>query len=203
MGLAPGAHAVAVNMPAVHGSVAESEDTQSEDERSTAKGQPRQKSSRFKNITREQLRQCFHLPREEACAVLQVSTNCLKRVCRKHGISRWPHRKLQFLDNLAHSCSSYSTDRSPEEIQELLVLIAEEKASVMADPNHMVNEQLLHARMATYKARYRAKGKANEGRKGGGKGGARRAGRCKQQGLARGGRGLRAGPLPAGPVCRV
>lgn len=50
--------------------------------------------------------QLFPLPRSQAAAHLQMSDNCLKRLCRKFGISRWPYRKLASLDALAQTLKS-------------------------------------------------------------------------------------------------
>ncbi|KAL4452682.1 hypothetical protein ABPG75_008344 [Micractinium tetrahymenae] len=45
-------------------------------------------------ITLEDLQSAFHLPTERACVKLGVGLTILKRLCRKHGIARWPYRAL-------------------------------------------------------------------------------------------------------------
>ncbi|KAL4421020.1 hypothetical protein ABPG77_008857 [Micractinium sp. CCAP 211/92] len=45
-------------------------------------------------ITLEDLQSAFHLPTERACVKLGVGLTILKRLCRKHGIARWPYRSL-------------------------------------------------------------------------------------------------------------
>jgi hypothetical protein len=52
------------------------------------------------DITREELANYFNMPSEEAAHKLGVGLTCLKRICRKHGVSRWPYRKLKSLDRL-------------------------------------------------------------------------------------------------------
>jgi hypothetical protein len=42
--------------------------------------------------------QVFVLPRAQAAHSLKISTNCLKRLCRKQGIERWPYRKIVSLE---------------------------------------------------------------------------------------------------------
>jgi len=41
------------------------------------------------------LKNHFHLPMNEASAKLGVCVTVLKKICRRFGISRWPHRKLK------------------------------------------------------------------------------------------------------------
>lgn len=38
--------------------------------------------------------QFFHLPIVEASKALKIGTTSLKKICRKHGLARWPHRKV-------------------------------------------------------------------------------------------------------------
>jgi hypothetical protein len=59
--------------------------------------------------------QLFPESRSDAAAALKISINALKRLCRKHGIERWPYRKLQSLDNLAAACRA--SKKSEREVQ--------------------------------------------------------------------------------------
>ncbi|KAK1263659.1 Protein RKD3 [Acorus gramineus] len=36
----------------------------------------------------------FHLPITSAAKELQVCSTALKKVCRRNGVKRWPHRKV-------------------------------------------------------------------------------------------------------------
>ena len=40
---------------------------------------------------------CFHLPIDQAAIRLSICPTGLKKICRKHGIQRWPYRKVQQL----------------------------------------------------------------------------------------------------------
>jgi len=45
----------------------------------------------------------FHRPIVDVAATLGVCTTVLKKVCRRHGIRRWPQRKLQSLNKLINN----------------------------------------------------------------------------------------------------
>jgi hypothetical protein len=47
-------------------------------------------------ITLEMLQASFHLPIVDASRAFDVCTTRLKKVCRQHGIKRWPHRQVTF-----------------------------------------------------------------------------------------------------------
>ncbi|KAK8950172.1 Protein RKD3 [Platanthera guangdongensis] len=40
----------------------------------------------------------FHLPISKAAKELRICSTALKKICRKHGIPRWPHRKIKSID---------------------------------------------------------------------------------------------------------
>ena len=42
----------------------------------------------------QQLAKYFHLPINVAGSRLGICPTVLKKICRKHGLSRWPHRKV-------------------------------------------------------------------------------------------------------------
>ena len=42
----------------------------------------------------ELLSRFFHMPINEASKVLGICSTSLKKICRKHGLVRWPHRKV-------------------------------------------------------------------------------------------------------------
>jgi hypothetical protein len=45
-----------------------------------------------------EIAQHFHRPINEASKFLQICPTVLKKICRKAGLPRWPHRKLQSID---------------------------------------------------------------------------------------------------------
>lgn len=54
-------------------------------------------------VSLEGLKGLFHLPLNQAAKTLGVSQTVIKRECRKHGITRWPYRKITALENLKKS----------------------------------------------------------------------------------------------------
>uniref|UniRef100_A0A7S0RE48 RWP-RK domain-containing protein n=1 Tax=Chlamydomonas leiostraca TaxID=1034604 RepID=A0A7S0RE48_9CHLO len=105
------------------------------------------------DVPMPELRKAFTLPRARAAHALSMSINCLKRLCRKRGIDRWPYRKLVSLDNLAAALRAKPV-RPPEQQQALLAAVEREREAVLADPNHEVDARVMHRRTATYKQRY-------------------------------------------------
>ncbi|XP_044470935.1 protein RKD4-like [Mangifera indica] len=44
------------------------------------------------------LRNYFHLPIEEAAKRLRLCPTVVKKICRRYGLLRWPHRKIKSLE---------------------------------------------------------------------------------------------------------
>lgn len=51
-----------------------------------------------KDITFEDLAKYFHLPINQVAKELGICATILKKICRKNGIPRWPHRKIKSID---------------------------------------------------------------------------------------------------------
>lgn len=45
----------------------------------------------------------FRMPIEEASRILGISSSCIKKYCRRNGISRWPYRKIRSFENKIES----------------------------------------------------------------------------------------------------
>jgi len=41
-----------------------------------------------------EIKQTFHLPLEQAAQTFNICVSKLKKLCREHGITRWPYRKV-------------------------------------------------------------------------------------------------------------
>jgi len=53
------------------------------------------RSRRKKEIDLETLSQYFHMTIQDASKALDISGTSLKKICRKYGLERWPHRKVR------------------------------------------------------------------------------------------------------------
>lgn len=86
----------------------------------------------------ERLSQFFHVPINEAAKGLGVCATVLKKVCRKHGIPRWPHRKIKKIDTmlamLEISASKSSSDpRHEEEVRKKMEVLMQERTKLMTE----------------------------------------------------------------------
>jgi YesN/AraC family two-component response regulator len=52
-----------------------------------------------KQITLEDIAQCFEMPIRDASQILGISLTQLKRLCREYNVSRWPYRRVSNLFN--------------------------------------------------------------------------------------------------------
>eukprot|EP01094_Clydonella_sp_ATCC50884_P019534 TRINITY_DN383_c0_g1_i1.p1 TRINITY_DN383_c0_g1~~TRINITY_DN383_c0_g1_i1.p1 ORF type:complete len:346 (-),score=158.15 TRINITY_DN383_c0_g1_i1:501-1538(-) len=52
------------------------------------------------DLSMEDLSKYFHLPINDVAKELGVCATVLKKICRKKGIKRWPHRKIKSLNNM-------------------------------------------------------------------------------------------------------
>ena len=42
----------------------------------------------------------FHLPMSAATKQLRIGSTALKKICRRHGIPRWPYRRLKAIEKI-------------------------------------------------------------------------------------------------------
>jgi len=64
------------------------------------------KMSSSSRIKYDDLRRCFHLPLVEVAKRLGVCTTLLKKICRKFGVKKWPHRQIRKIDNCISNLQS-------------------------------------------------------------------------------------------------
>eukprot|EP00727_Mastigamoeba_balamuthi_P014188 m51a1_g9392 hypothetical protein (679) ;mRNA; f:256711-259848 len=92
------------------------------------------------SIEKEDLRKYYHLPIQVVAGELGICTTMLKQLCRKHGIHRWPHRKIQSLNNAIMQLETMlaKPDLPPDVRQQRLEELATahaKKRLILEDPN--------------------------------------------------------------------
>jgi len=95
-----------------------------------------------KNITFDELSKYFHLPINQVAKELGVCATILKKICRRNGIPRWPHRKIKSLDkmisNLEVNLAKNPAER--EEIKHEVELLKTKKQEIMKNPDILVSK---------------------------------------------------------------
>ena len=72
-------------------------------------------------LTTSDLAKYYHLPINEAAKEMDICTSVLKKICRKQGIKRWPHRKFKSLDRLISSLDDKEQVEQLKQKRELLL----------------------------------------------------------------------------------
>ncbi|GMI76385.1 hypothetical protein like AT5G16100 [Hibiscus trionum] len=70
---------------------------------------------RTRNLTLKEIEKYFHLPIEEAAKKLEFSATVVKKICRKYGLTRWPHRKIQSMEKQISNWETRLSTNDPEE----------------------------------------------------------------------------------------
>jgi len=104
--------------------------------------------SQTKPLLYEELAEYFNMSADQAAERLGVCMSAIKKICRRHGIIRWPHRKLLSANkSLALIDTKMNEYQSPQQ-QALLraeainVLVL--KLRVMLNPTYIVQSELIH-----------------------------------------------------------
>ena len=97
-------------------------------------------SRRAQQATYDELTRCFHLPMTQAAKQFGVSLTLFKKVCRKNGITRWPHRKLKSLkskigdlQSRLHSSQGSRENELRRRLEELRHLDCDQKVHSLED----------------------------------------------------------------------
>lgn len=76
-----------------------------------------------------QLAPYFYYPINEAAKLLKICPTVLKKICRKHGLRRWPHRKLQSIERAIEKyqalIAAAKKEQTPSQIAPLLRRVRE------------------------------------------------------------------------------
>jgi len=97
-------------------------------------------------IDYEVLRAHFHLPISQVAKELGVFATVLKKLCRRHGIPRWPHRKIKSINKMiaALEQSEPATEEEEQEKQAELIALRKRKEYIMENP-HAVGSSYSHS----------------------------------------------------------
>jgi len=97
----------------------------------------------LKNISFDELSKYFHLPINQVAKELGVCATILKKICRRNGIPRWPHRKIKSLDKMIANLEINLT-KNPSEREEIIheiELLKAKKLEIMKNPDILVSKK--------------------------------------------------------------
>eukprot|EP01120_Amphizonella_sp_Union-15-10_P015572 TRINITY_DN8043_c0_g1_i1.p1 TRINITY_DN8043_c0_g1~~TRINITY_DN8043_c0_g1_i1.p1 ORF type:complete len:227 (-),score=37.46 TRINITY_DN8043_c0_g1_i1:29-709(-) len=101
-------------------------------------------SVHIRDFDSEDLSKYFHLPINVAAREIGVCATVLKKICRKNGIPRWPHRKIKSIDKmietLKHSLQRGSTEEDDNRIRKEIKTLEEHKHYVINNPGVLVKK---------------------------------------------------------------
>jgi hypothetical protein len=92
-------------------------------------------------ITFEQLTKYFHLPINDVAKELGICATMLKKICRKNGIPRWPHRKIKSLNKMIENLEASlqnNTSEAEECIKQEINILKNKKSLIMKNPSILV-----------------------------------------------------------------
>jgi len=95
-----------------------------------------------KNISFDELAKYFHLPINQVAKELGVCATILKKICRRNGIPRWPHRKIKSLNKMQANLEA-NLLKNPGEHDEIIheiELLKNKKSEIMKNPNILVSK---------------------------------------------------------------
>ena len=95
-----------------------------------------------RSFSYEELQEYFHKPINEVSQELGICATLLKKLCRKNGIKRWPHRKIKSLDTLIDNFEEIIRTRPDdwEAIQSDITKLKQKREFLLANPNVSYND---------------------------------------------------------------
>jgi len=98
-----------------------------------------------KNISFDELSKYFHLPINQVAKELGVCATILKKICRRNGIPRWPHRKIKSLDKMIANLNM-NLEKNPQERDDIvreIELLKSKKLEIMKNPDILVGKGII------------------------------------------------------------
>ena len=114
-----------------------------------------------KDYSYEELSRYFHMPINDVSSELGICATLLKKICRRHGIKRWPHRKIKSLDNMIEAFERLASICSADELDTILNDIKELKKKrdyLLQNPNVSYNSVLPKHCVNAFNARIQKNG---------------------------------------------
>ncbi|KAJ0407287.1 hypothetical protein ATCC90586_003145 [Pythium insidiosum] len=99
---------------------------------------PRPSPLNVKELTLNELRPHFNKPMAVVAKELGVCITLMKKICRRNGLVRWPHRRIRSLVNRITSLqviASNSTGAEKKRFQSQIISLREELSAVIQNPN--------------------------------------------------------------------
>lgn len=107
----------------------------------------------------DQITSYFHLPISEASKKLKICQTNLKKICRKNGINRWPHRKFQCINtNIKEYEKLFAEtlcDVEKNEIKQQIQHLKDIKEQLYQNSNIELNQLISKSKMQTCRKRNR------------------------------------------------
>jgi hypothetical protein len=93
----------------------------------------------------QELAQYFHLPIHVVSKELGICATVLKKICRRNGIARWPHRKVLFRCKFQlaqyHLVQIKSLDRMLQVLQCSVPTLPEQKAKIQKEIDEVLRKK--------------------------------------------------------------
>ncbi|GMF15973.1 unnamed protein product [Phytophthora fragariaefolia] len=100
---------------------------------------PRGGSKRYGPVVQlEDLRECFNMPIAAVARKFGICATLLKKICRRHGIQRWPHRQIRSLQksiDMLRESLSVAKGTNKEYIAKKIAAFEYTLECIMQDPN--------------------------------------------------------------------
>lgn len=95
-------------------------------------------------VSFETLKQYFSLPITAAAQELGVCATMLKKLCRQYGVKRWPHRKIQSIDDRIRTLERAlakpgQTAESKQTRRHELAILRQKRETIINNPNAPVS----------------------------------------------------------------
>ncbi|EGZ13680.1 hypothetical protein PHYSODRAFT_511151, partial [Phytophthora sojae] len=100
---------------------------------------PRGGNKRYGPVVQlEDLRECFNMPIAAVARKFGICATLLKKICRRHGIQRWPHRQIRSLQksiDMLRESLSVAKGSNKEYIAKKIAAFEYTLECIMQDPN--------------------------------------------------------------------